>query len=166
MEFDDPRWTELRSGYRDLYDPRPDLRLLESGCDDKTAWDSLWQNLHHQGDVDLASYASVPHLVRIYARRFNADWNAYSMVTIIDECRRAAGKNPPLPEWLRPEYEAAISKLGELALLDLAKAHDQLLIDTAIAAVATSKGHYFLARLAGQFTEEERLEFLRKVGFA
>ncbi|HEY0686085.1 MAG TPA: hypothetical protein VGD45_27325 [Steroidobacter sp.] len=62
MSLDDERWRQLKGGYRVTYDPSGALKLLESGVD---VWGELWDELHHQGDVDVASYAAVPHLVRI-----------------------------------------------------------------------------------------------------
>jgi hypothetical protein len=73
LDFDDSRWKGLKGGYRIPYDPRPVLRNLEEGKDLSDAWSELWDELHHQGDVDVASYAAVPHLVRIHSevRKFN-----------------------------------------------------------------------------------------------
>src|ERR1700694_4323640 len=66
LSLDDNRWNNLTGGYRVKCDPRPLLARLESDQNKETAWHELWEELHHQGDVGDASYASVPHLVRIH----------------------------------------------------------------------------------------------------
>lgn len=53
MNLDDPRWGELRGAYGRLHDPRPALARLERG-ESESAWSELWQELHHQGTVDIA----------------------------------------------------------------------------------------------------------------
>jgi hypothetical protein len=65
LGFDDERWNHLTGGYKIPFDPRPSLRKLESQQDTPTAWEELWEQLHHQGDVGDASYAAVPELVSI-----------------------------------------------------------------------------------------------------
>src|SRR4051812_25566368 len=104
LPLDDPRWSQLKGGYRVPYDPRPALaRLLD---DDDGVWDEFWQELHHQGDVGEASYATVPHLVAIHRERDVPDWQMYAIIGTIEQCR-TAGRNPPLPEWLEASYWAA-----------------------------------------------------------
>ena len=75
LSLDDNRWNNLTGGYRIQFDPRPLLAKLESGRDTATNWHELWDELHHQGDVGEASYASVPHLVRIHRKWGLVDWN-------------------------------------------------------------------------------------------
>lgn len=59
---DDRRWGLLKGRYRIPYDPRPALSRLRSDGADAKAWADLWENLHHQGDVDDAAYASIAAL--------------------------------------------------------------------------------------------------------
>ena len=81
LSFDDERWNDLKGGYKTPFAPRPSLRKLESQQDTATAWQELWEDLHHQGDVGDASYASIPELVRIHRKGIAADcghWIRYS----------------------------------------------------------------------------------------
>ena len=55
FSLNDLRWDDLISGYGTTYDPRPALQRLQNG--DDTARSDLTDELHHQGDVDTASYA-------------------------------------------------------------------------------------------------------------
>jgi hypothetical protein len=159
MDLADPQWPRLFGGYRVLYDPRSALRALELGEDSSAAWQELWNELHHQGDVGHASYAAVPHLVRIHAAHGVPDWNMYALVATIDNARRN-GRNPDLPPYLRESYEAAWRRLSELGLRELATAEDPTLVLSIIAVLAIAKGQLTLGRLAIEFTEDERREIL------
>ena len=78
LPLDDPKWKSLRGGYKIPYDPTSALRHLYAGKNPDVAWSELWNELHHQGDVGEASYASVPHLVKIQKDHGDLDWNAYA----------------------------------------------------------------------------------------
>jgi hypothetical protein len=163
MDLDDPRWTGLHGGYRIPYDPRGALRALAEGKDVAVAWQELWGELHHQGDVGEASYAAVPQLVRIHAARGVADWNTYGLVAIIEEARQS-GRNPELPANLRHPYEAAWRELMEIGLTELKVADDTTLVCSIISVLAIGKGQLNLGRFAIFFPENERQEILAKAG--
>ena len=66
ISLDEPIWETLKSGYRILYNAAQPLQQFEQGLIDIEELSLEFQNeLHHQGDVDTASYAVVPQLVRI-----------------------------------------------------------------------------------------------------
>jgi hypothetical protein len=138
MDLDDPGWTRLVGGYHVPYDPRKALRALERGESPAIAWRELWSELYHQGDVGEASYAAVPHLVRIHASRRTRDWNTYALVAMIDEARRD-GRNPELPAGLRAAYDAAWSQLVHLGLHELGAAEDPPLVSSIISVLAIGK---------------------------
>jgi len=162
MKFDDPNWASMLGGYRIPYDPRRALLTLEEGKKPASAWRELWDNLHHQGDVGEASYAAVPHLVRIYAASGRPDWNIYALVATIDDARRE-GRNPLLPTAMRDAYEFAWEELAELGLREVRIADDPTLIRSIIAVLAIWKGHLALGRLALTFDENELGQFLADV---
>ena len=145
------------------YDPRNALRKLERGEDVDAAWSELWNELHHQGDIGEASYAAVPHLVRIYAARVIPDWNAYALVATIEEVRQN-GRNPDLPSYLSDTYQSALRELGELGLRELQSAEEATLVTSILAVLAFWKGQRSLGLLASSFTEDERLELLAGSG--
>jgi hypothetical protein len=118
LSFDDERWNHLTGGYKTPFDPRPALRKLNSQHDTATAWQELWEELHHQGDVGDASYATVPELVRIHRNGRAADWNLYGMVAII-ELARTESQNPELPDWLREDYLCSIQELAQMGTKDI-----------------------------------------------
>ena len=157
LAFDDSRWETLHGGYRVPYDARPALADLATADDTESAWKALWNELHHQGDVGEASYAAVPHLVRIHRERSAPDWNTYALVACI-EIVRHRGQNPPLPEWLRSSYEAAWAELPKLAMHDLESSDDPNLVRCSLGVIALSKGLPVAAELILDFDEDELRE--------
>jgi hypothetical protein len=70
LELDDPRWGELRHAYGFASDTPGLLRRLESGSTSAgrdEPWFTLWSSLAHQVDVYPASFAAVPHVIRVLA---------------------------------------------------------------------------------------------------
>lgn len=161
MDLDDERWTRLNGGYGEPYDPRAAIRRLsENGS---SAWDELWQELHHQGDVGEASYAAIPALVRVHRARGIADWNTYALAVTIEEARHNSN-NPPVPDWLRADYEAAWRDLETNALREFSAASSDELSDSIIATLAVAKGRLTLARMA-MLAEDERQAMLDEAGW-
>jgi hypothetical protein len=130
------------------------LRELEHAGDLQPVWDELWNELHHQGDVGIASYAAVPQLVRIARARNLADWNLYAMVATIESVRHEAD-NPPLPEWLEASYFTAWQDLLVLALDQLKAETDDVATRSMLAVVALGKGLIKLGRLLSDLDENE-----------
>jgi hypothetical protein len=141
----------MHGGYRVPYDASVSLQRLERGED---VWDELWGNLHHQGDVGEASYAAVPHLVRISRTAPGRNWNLYALVAIV-EIERHRTSNPPIPAWLQPEYEVAWRELAALALTDLPTITDIETIRSALSVLAISKGDLKLGSLLCRFDQSE-----------
>ncbi len=79
--------------------------MLESNTDSPKAWDELWNELQHQGDLCEASYAAVPHLVQVYLATETTDWNTYALVASI-ELARGKGSNRMLscPQTIRRQH--------------------------------------------------------------
>jgi len=163
LDLADPRWTQLDGAYRRPFDPRPSLARLEAGAGEgdavDAAWLDLWNHLHHQGNVDLASYATVPHLLRIHRARATPDWNTYALMQAI-EWERSAAHNPPLPDWLRAGYDQAWHDVVALALADLAHSDDKLLNRCALGVVAMARGLRTAGHLLVGFSEDELEEMV------
>jgi hypothetical protein len=162
---DDDLWRSLTGGYRIPYDPRPALRSLELGENVESVWRELSTELYHQGDVGEASYAAVPHLVRIHEQRSIPDWNTYALAAMIEEGRNAP-QNPILPDHLRDAYEQAWRELVRIGLNEFEKANDSLLVSSIIAVLAMGKGQFYLGRLAVLFNDQERMKFFSDAGSA
>jgi hypothetical protein len=161
LSFDDERWKTLLGGHRTAFDPRAALQSLESNDHVKEAWHELWEGLHHQGDVDEASYAAVPHLVRIYRIRDVDDWNTYALVAVI-ELARGKGKNPEVPEWLTEEYFRAIQELAKLGSCEVLRAKTSEGIRAILSILAVAKNARTHARFLLEYSEEELIDLERQ----
>jgi hypothetical protein len=157
LSLDDKRWGDMKGGYRIPYDPRPAFQLLEAGEQVERAWSELWEDLYHQGDVGQASYAAVPHIVRIHRQRTVVDWNTYALVATI-ELARGRGNNPTLPDFLKAGYESALRELAELGLGELGRADDKEATRSILGVLALWKGAPTYARILIEFSEDEILE--------
>jgi hypothetical protein len=162
MDLSDERWGSMCAGYRVPVDVRPLIRQLEAGAT-PAVWHELWQELYHQGDVGEASYAAVPHLVRIYRASGVRDWNTFAIAAVIDLARDNP-RNPAVPDWLSDGYVRALDELARVAIVQLGEtASDAELTRSALAVVALRHGARTHARLLVEFTDEEVRELLDEV---
>ncbi len=165
MDFSDDRWSGLLGGYRLPYDPRPALKAIDEDQGAKAAWSELWEDLHHQGDVDVASYAVLPWIARLAAAGKAGGWNAFQLAFTIEQAR-ADSRNPKMPKWLAAGYAEAWSVLCATALDVLREAEDPEVVSSALAVVALHKHLPILGSLAAEFSEEERRQMLAGIGWA
>ena len=66
MTLDDKIWSGCEGGYRYIYDASIPLKRFEKTNDPiviSEIWNEFWNELHHQGDVGLASYWALPQIV-------------------------------------------------------------------------------------------------------
>jgi hypothetical protein len=157
FSLDDERWSHLMGGYKTPFDPRPALAKLESQRDTTTAWEELWEELHHQGDVGAASYSAVPELVRIHRRRGAAGWNTYAMTAIIELARTERG-NPEVPDWLREDYFRSIQELAEMGAKEILRADDSEAIRAILSVIAIAKGLRTHGKFLVEYSEDELLD--------
>jgi hypothetical protein len=160
LDMDDPRWEALLGGYRMPYDPRPALAKLQSGSDEAMVWKELWNELHHQGDVGEASYAAVPHLVRIYKERPTADWNIYAIVATIDFARKS-NINPEVPVWLLDSYFRAFQELASIGSQEILQSSGPELVESILSVLALARGALTHAWFLLNYTEDELLDIER-----
>ena len=162
IELNDPKWKTLNGGYRLPYDGSVRLLELEAGSNDtKEIWEEFWNELHHQGNVDIASYTVVPQLVRICVKRELLDWNIFALVAAIEECR-VFGKNPQLPQWLESDYHSAIKKLAEFGAQNFSKNWPKELTQAFLAVAAFSKGFPNSGRMLIEFPDDEMKDVFEK----
>ena len=152
-------WTKLQGGYRVPFDPRPAIAGVAAGGN----WDELWEDLHHQGDVDTASYAALPLIADLTATTHRLDWNPYALAFTIEEAR-TNGRNPPLPGWASASYTAGWKRVVDTGLVVLADAESETLVTSIVAVIACHKRLPLLARFALQ-SEKERGEILAEIGW-
>lgn len=164
LQLTDPRWPKLKSGRRTPFDARPLLRNLESRTETKVVWDQLWDELHHQGDVDECAYACVPHLVRIYVDSGKLDWNTYAIVSVI-ELARTENSNPEIPEWLESSYQNAIKKLASLGAAQILSARDPETVRGILCVMALEKGLRTHASFLIEYTDDELEDIKGQAGY-
>jgi hypothetical protein len=160
LSLDDQRWQDLEGGYRIRFDPRPLFSELETNKNVKATWHELWEGLHHQGDVGAASYAAIPHLVRIYRRGGVIDWNTYAIVAVI-ELARDHGRNPKVPKWLEDDYFQAIRDLAEVGAVEVLQTKNPDEMRAILSILAISAGARTHARFLIDYSAEELLEMKR-----
>ena len=97
-------------------------------------------------------------MARIHAARKIPDWHAYALAAVIEESRLVR-PNPPLPEYVRDSYLAALRELSDIGMTVLKDVSDPLMVRSILALVAFVKGQTSLGRLA-LLTEDEQLDML------
>jgi hypothetical protein len=90
-----------------------------------TVWFELWSALCRQGAAFSASYAAVPHLVRI-ARlpAFRFRYDPLLLIASI-ELARLERRGPVIPEDLEVDYAHAVAEAKDLAQVAVAQAWDE-----------------------------------------
>lgn len=161
LNYEDKKWNELDGGYGVPYNPVSALLDLERNNNPEDAWSELWQELHHQGDIGVASYAAVPHLVKIHSQTTALGWNFYSFVSTI-EIERHRKSNPSIPLWLQTSYFDAWKKIADLALIDLKITTDALSIRAILGTLAIAKGLLQFGALISYFDESEITECMEE----
>jgi hypothetical protein len=150
----DDRWAGLQGGYRIPFDPRPLLKQLEVSPDADDVWSELIEELYHQGDVGEASYAAVPHIVRICLSKGVLPWQLFSLVAYID-LARSTNTNPRLPEWLEGDYREAIEALAMKSLQTIREATTSEQVPGILSVLSLWKGYSVYASALIRYSEEE-----------
>ena len=121
LDLNDVRWGELTHAYGSAIDTPPFLRMLETNPnqpDDSTddnPWLNLWISICHQGTPYSASYAAVPHLVRIAALAADPLPVGYLILPACIVRGRVYDAYPaPMPPDLEESYLEAVAKLPSL----------------------------------------------------
>lgn len=146
LPLDDPRWDTLVGGYRVRYSPTHILRELIEGRPSDSHWDALWQELHHQGNVDSASYAAVPYLAEHMRRAPKLDFNPIAIIAVIEIARPSDG-NPPVPDFLSESYHSTIASLPALLGQHPDTRWHANVLAAAMSCIALARGHRGMARV-------------------
>ncbi len=111
LELDDPRWRELDHAYGPADNVPGLLRAVELG--EQELWDELVPSLCYRGAVYTASYAALPHIVRIGSELTLGEQILYwCFVGAVADARDAA----PIPPDLRAAYEEALAQAEALTI--------------------------------------------------
>jgi hypothetical protein len=165
LPLDSKRWAEFTGAYGYASDIPALLVELESLPPDVDSeaepYFSLWSALCHQGDVYTASYAAVPHIIRIMAAAERIPMTLFVMVASI-EIARLQGRGPKLPAVLKKDYLAAIARIPEVVAEAARSQWDHRYCQAALAAVAAAKGCGKLADAILELDPETLEEVLRR----
>jgi hypothetical protein len=139
------------------------LRDLESvpNAEDwrEEPWFSIWSALVHQGDVYSASFAAVPHVVRVLASapgRAGSDY--FHFPAWVEICRQRTGE--PIPDDLRDSYTSALAQLPHLAAAAADRLWDEAMLQSVLGAIAVTKGPVDVAEAVSELTSEVARDFL------
>ena len=149
LALDDPAWKQLTHAYGSATDIPDLLRALAASprplAPDAEPWFSLWSSLCHQGVAYEASYAAVPHIVRIATEEAGpVDFSFFQLPAAI-EVARQSGRGPAVPAAFGPDYRAAIAGLADCVALHRRENWDRDALLCACAALAVAKGHHAAA---------------------
>ncbi len=164
MKLTDEIWKTLEGVYKTPFDASIPLRKLELAIDTETInkiWEELWNELHHQGDVGLASYLSLPQLVRIGRLKELYDWNLLGLCCVIEQ-QRHLGHNPTLPTDYYDYYNKGLADLKHFVLDNLNKTLDNTTYTLSLATLATCNGQIELGKAIMELEDKEILDKLLK----
>ena len=154
ISLDSPKWSELRHAYGSASDIPNLLHQLEEmpafeGRNEP--WFSIWSSLAHQGDVYSASFAAVPHVIRILSQApTKADFSFFQFPAWVEICRQ---KNAVvIPKELEKDYFSALKQLPHLVAVASEKEWDETFLVCALSAIAVSKGYGSLAEEVMELT--------------
>ena len=138
---------------RELEDFPPDV------AKDDNTWHMLWSSLCHQSDIYSASYAAVPHIVRVATASPDRITTSFILLPTCIEASRLSHSAPPVPDSLAEPYFAAIRSLPSIVAACLGRDWDDDFARTAAAAMCAAKGHGSLAYAILDLSEDVLEEF-------
>ncbi|MET0637930.1 MAG: hypothetical protein ABWZ25_18000 [Chitinophagaceae bacterium] len=142
MELDDRLWATLDGAFRLPFNAsRPLRKLQDADTAEETSeiFTVLWENLYNQGDVGLASYLSVPQLIRIAIEKKSFDQNFIGLILVIENSR-INGRNPELPVEFDSLYFGALTRFEQYLLSGFKKITDRTALLFTLALFATLNG--------------------------
>jgi len=143
LELSDPRWGDLRHAYGLASDTPGLLRQLRSDSPStgrNEPWFTIWSSLAHQGDVYPASFAAVPHVVRIFAGApTTSDVSFLQFPAWVEICRQR--NRVPVPDFISLAYFKSLGQLPSLIAAAASRDWDDGYLACALAALAAAKGY-------------------------
>jgi hypothetical protein len=161
LNLDSHRWKELQHAYGSASNIPDLLRQLDSfpsSTSSKEPWFSIWSALAHQGDVYSASFAAVPHVVRVLSLApTKAPEDYFHFPTWVEICRQR--KSISVPEDLFPAYIEALGKLPGLVSATSTRDWGESFSLCALSALAIGKTSPEIAAAILELTPDVLAEF-------
>jgi hypothetical protein len=165
LSLDSLEWKELKHAYGSASDIPELLRQLDtlpSANGTAEPWFSLWSALAHQGDVYSASFAAVPHVVRVLATAPEVASSTYfQFPTWVEICRQRHSLH--VPDHLASDYFHALKMLAGLVCAASAREWDSDFLSVALSAMAVSKGFALIAEAMQELNNDTAEEFLKTI---
>ncbi len=156
-------WQELKGGQDTLFDASIVLKKLQEANDPKEinqVLKELWQGLHHEGNLGMASYFALPALVKIAREKKIFNWLFLLICSTIEQ-QRHLKDNPQLPASLVKYYNQGLDNLKLYVLENMQNEHNKLTQTTALATLATCNGQPKLGKAIQELNDSYVLdEFL------
>ncbi len=162
LSLDSPQWSQLHHAYGAASDIPKLIRKLEQFPESGgqlEPWFTIWSALAHQGDVYSASFAAVPHIVRIISTaptKANSDF--FQFAAWVEVCR--SNNNVTVPAELLPAYKNALAQLPALVGLAAAREWDEGFLACALGAISAAKGFHSVAEAALELTPSVATDFI------
>jgi hypothetical protein len=149
ISLNQKEWFVLKDAYGSAQNIPTYLAAVEADPSPKDTYDadpwfSLWSALCHQGDVYSASFAALPHLLRIAKAAqwpFASDLIALPVSIEIARIR----KGIQIPPELEGDYRLALKEIPEIVCQNVELAWDHVFTQTATAGLALCQGQVDLA---------------------
>lgn len=152
-------WATLKGAYKIPYDASVQLKKLKNNPQElNEVFPDLWENLHHQGNVGLASYYAIPQLINICIDKNSLNWNFIGLCVVIENCRHSK-HNPTLPKELEENYYQSLKEFREYLLANFKNIKDESL-HLALAFLATLNGQPQLGKVIERLDTDMIQEFL------
>jgi hypothetical protein len=164
MNLDDKIWSTAKGGYKIPYDASRLLRRLRDASqrdESDSIFSELWDNLHHQGDVGLASYLAVPQLVAICMEKRYLDWNFIGLCVTIEQAR-LEDHNPEIPPEFQDIYFDSLGQFEKYLLSNFKNISDRTALRLTLSLLATVNGQPSLGKAIGMMEEDLLAEFLEQ----
>jgi len=162
LDLKSSRWSALDHAYGSASDiPKllEALSTLPKSSGNSEPWFSLWSSLAHQGDVYSASFAAVPHVMRlIEIAPLLVGEEYFHFPAWIEICRKK--KKIQIPEDIAPAYFEALSKLPSLVAAASAREWDTEFLQSALCAIAAAKGDPDVAEAVQELSPEIAKNFM------
>ncbi len=137
----------MDGGYRRPYDASEIIRSLQVSVQPKQDfWDEVWNNLYHQHDVGVASYAVMPWLLKIYKEKNWVDYQLPNYAFAVEQAR-LMGHNPTLPNLWAKEYQESIEGINDYCLRKRLECNDANFKKAVVLLTATLVGATGIAEL-------------------
>ena len=161
LSLDSPQWKQLQHAYGSAADTPELLRQLEtfpSSQGESEPWFSIWSSLAHQGDVYSASFAAVPHVIRVLTiDPTKASEDYFHFPAWVEICRYRKGMT--VPDDLLPAYLEGLNKLPQLAAVSASRDWSGSMAVSALAAIAVSKKFHEFGEAILEMTPETVIQF-------